>query len=89
MSVLGRPRRRRCLLHAPRGTYARCIRGEEADATDEVLKGVRDQRTRQSVILDFDPLKGARGVELAARFDIVLGLTAQIMIGLGCIPKIG
>lgn len=53
------------------------IRGEKGNATDGVLKGIRDERARNSVIVAFDPLKGSKAGELAARFDLVLGLTPE------------
>jgi len=53
------------------------IRGEKGNATDGVLKAIRDERARNSVIVAFDPLKGSQAGELSARFDVVLGLTPE------------
>jgi protocatechuate 3,4-dioxygenase, beta subunit len=53
------------------------IKGEPRNEQDGVLKGIQDARQRASVIVPFAPIPGARAGELAARFDIVLGLTPQ------------
>jgi protocatechuate 3,4-dioxygenase beta subunit len=42
-----------------------------------VLRGLRDERARAAVAVDFVPLKNSRFGELAARFDIVLGFTPE------------
>lgn len=49
------------------------IKGEAGNERDQVLKQIRNQRERESVIVDFAPVKDSRIGELAARFDIVLG----------------
>lgn len=51
------------------------IEGEPGNARDRLLNGIKDAKARQSVIVPFAPLAGARHGELAARFDIVLGFT--------------
>jgi len=51
------------------------IKGHPQNDRDGVLRGIGDPRARESVIVDFAPLPGSRAGELAARFDIVLGLT--------------
>ena len=38
---------------------------------------IRDPKARDSVIIDFAPIEGSKIGELAAKFDIVLGLTPQ------------
>lgn len=53
------------------------IKGHPGNDVDFVLKGIRDARARQSVIVDFLPIKSSRAGELAAKFDIVLGYTAE------------
>jgi protocatechuate 3,4-dioxygenase, beta subunit len=50
------------------------IQGEPRNERDGLLNGIREPRARASVIVPFVPLEGTPG-ELAARFDIVLGLT--------------
>jgi len=49
--------------------------GEPDQDTDMVLKGIRDPKAKQAVIVPFAPMEGSKIGELAARFDIVLGLT--------------
>jgi len=49
------------------------VKGELQNARDGILRGIRDPKARDAVIVDFAPLKGSRIGELAARFDIVLG----------------
>jgi protocatechuate 3,4-dioxygenase beta subunit len=51
------------------------IKGEPQNERDGVLRGIRDERARQSVIVPFEPLPQSTAGELQARFDIVLGLT--------------
>ncbi len=53
------------------------VKGEPRNKRDFVLRGIRDARARESVIVDFVPIKDSRIGELAARFDIVLGLTPE------------
>jgi len=53
------------------------IKGHPGNANDFVLKAIRDARARESVIVDFAPIPASRIGELAAKFDIVLGFTAQ------------
>jgi len=53
------------------------IQGEPQNERDGVLRGIRDVKARESVIVPFTPLKASRAGELAARFDIVLGLTPE------------
>ena len=51
------------------------IKGEPRNDRDGVLRGIRDAKARESVMVDFAPIKGSKIGELAAKFDIVLGLT--------------
>jgi protocatechuate 3,4-dioxygenase beta subunit len=53
------------------------IKGEPQNETDGVLRGIRDVRAKESVIVDFAPVKESRIGELAARFDIVMGFTPE------------
>jgi len=53
------------------------VKGDPGNERDFVLKGIRDPKARDSVIIDFAPLKESRVGELAARFDIVLGFTPR------------
>jgi protocatechuate 3,4-dioxygenase beta subunit len=54
------------------------VKGEPLNERDGVLKGIKDARARESVIVDFAPVKGSRAGELAAKFDIVLGFTPVV-----------
>ena len=51
------------------------IKGHPQNERDGLLRGIRDARARESVIVDFVPMPGSTLGELAARFDIVLGRT--------------
>jgi protocatechuate 3,4-dioxygenase beta subunit len=51
------------------------IEGEPQNERDGVLRGITDPKARASVIVPFRPLPKSSIGELAARFDIVLGLT--------------
>ncbi len=53
------------------------IQGEPLNKSDQILNEIKDARARASVIVPFVPVKGSRAGELSARFDIVLGLTAE------------
>jgi protocatechuate 3,4-dioxygenase beta subunit len=53
------------------------VKGEPQNERDGVLRGIRDPKARESVIIPFEPLKDSRINELAARFDIVLGFTPE------------
>jgi|SRR5688572_28276562 len=53
------------------------VKGEERNEKDGVLRGIKDPKARESVIVPFEPLKDSKIGELAARFDIVLGFTPE------------
>jgi protocatechuate 3,4-dioxygenase, beta subunit len=53
------------------------IEGHPGNEKDGVWKGIKDPKARKSVTIPFVPLKGSRAGELAARFDLVLGLTPE------------
>jgi protocatechuate 3,4-dioxygenase beta subunit len=61
---------------ADRFTTQMYVDGEPLNERDGLLNGIRDAEARRSVIVPFVPIAGASGV-LAARFDIVLGLTPE------------
>jgi protocatechuate 3,4-dioxygenase beta subunit len=52
------------------------IKGFPDNERDGVYRQIGDARARESVTMDFAPVPSSRIGELAARFDIVLGLTA-------------
>lgn len=51
------------------------VRGEPQNHRDGVLRGIRDVRQRDSVIVPFVPIKDSKIGELAARLDLVIGFT--------------
>ncbi len=53
------------------------IRGHPQNERDGIWKNLGDAKTRELVSVDFAPLKHSRTGELAARFDIVLGVTPE------------
>ena len=54
------------------------VKGNPSNERDGVWRGIGDETARASVTVDFAPLKGSRVGELAARFDIVLGVTPEV-----------
>ncbi len=53
------------------------IQGEPQNDRDGVLRGIRDEKARASVIVPFAPVKNSKANELAAKFDIVMGFTPE------------
>ena len=53
------------------------VKGHPGNEKDGILRSIRDEKARESVLVEFAPLRESRVGELAARFDIVLGLTPQ------------
>jgi protocatechuate 3,4-dioxygenase beta subunit len=51
------------------------VKGEPRNEKDGIYRGIRDPKGRAAVTVDFSPLPGSQIGELAAKFDIVLGLT--------------
>ena len=56
---------------------AQYVKGEPGNARDGILRSIRDARAREAVLVDFAPVKGSRIGEVAARFEIVLGVTPE------------
>src|SRR5262245_17811315 len=54
------------------------IKGNPGNEKDGIWKNIKDQKQRDAVTVEFAPLKGSRIGELAARFDIVLGVTPEV-----------
>lgn len=54
------------------------IKGHPGNANDGVLKAIKDAKARESVMVDFLPVKGSKIGELTARFDIVLGFNTEL-----------
>ncbi len=53
------------------------IKGCASNEKDGVYVGVRDAKARESVTVDFAPIKNSKAGELAAKFDVVLGVTPE------------
>ncbi len=53
------------------------VKGAPGNERDGVYKGIRDPQARESVTIDFAPIPESRIGELAAKFDIVLGITPE------------
>lgn len=51
------------------------VKGDPGNDKDSLYRDIRDPKARNSVTMDFLPVKGSRIGELAARFDIVMGFT--------------
>jgi protocatechuate 3,4-dioxygenase beta subunit len=54
------------------------IKGETRNQRDGVLRGIRDPKAREAVMVDFAPIKDSRVGELSAHFDIVMGFTPKV-----------
>lgn len=47
-------------------------------AVDGIWKNVKDPRQRDAITVPFTPLRRSKAGELAARFDLVLGVTPEM-----------
>ena len=54
------------------------IKGHPGNEKDGIWRGLRDEKLRAAVTVDFAALPDAKAGELAATFDIVMGYTPQI-----------
>lgn len=53
------------------------VKGEKLNERDGIFRAIRDAKARDAVLVDFARIKESRIGELAARFDIVLGITPE------------
>ena len=53
------------------------IKGHSGNERDGIWRSIRDEKLRDLVTIDFSPIEDSRLGELAAKFDIVLGITPQ------------
>ncbi len=53
------------------------VKGAPGNAVDMVYQRIKDPKARDSVTVDFVPVKSSRVGELAARFDMVMGFTPE------------
>src|SRR5207302_1090335 len=51
------------------------VKGEKGNEKDFILQAIKDDKERGSVIIDFAKVKESKIGELAAKFDIVQGVT--------------
>ena len=54
------------------------ISGHPGNEKDGIWRGIKDEKQRNAVTVDFVPLSGAKAGELAAKFDIVMGQTREL-----------
>ena len=53
------------------------IKGHAGNNRDGIYKGIRDDKERDSVTIDFAAIKESRIGEVSAKFDIILGVTPE------------
>lgn len=53
------------------------IKGHPGNLKDGVIRGIRNPKQRESVMVDFLPVKGSNTNELQGTFDIILGFTPK------------
>ena len=54
------------------------IKGYPGNSRDRLYREIGDPKARESVTVDFAPVKNSRIGEVAAKFDIVLGFTPEV-----------
>jgi protocatechuate 3,4-dioxygenase beta subunit len=53
------------------------VKGESQNDKDGIYRGIRDAKQRASVTIEFAKVKDSKIGELAAKFDVVLGVTPE------------
>lgn len=53
------------------------IEGHPGNERDGIYKSIKDEKARKAITVAFNPIKNSKIGELAARFDIVMGLTPE------------
>ena len=53
------------------------MKGEPQNDRDGIFRSIRDAKARESMLVDFKPMKDSKLGELEARFDIILGVTPR------------
>jgi protocatechuate 3,4-dioxygenase beta subunit len=53
------------------------VKGEPGNERDGIYRAIRDPKARAAVTIDFVPVAGSRVGELAAAFDVILGITPE------------
>jgi protocatechuate 3,4-dioxygenase beta subunit len=54
------------------------VKGHPGNEKDGIYRSIRDPKARESVTIDFAPMKNSKIGELTAKFDIVLGFTPNV-----------
>jgi protocatechuate 3,4-dioxygenase beta subunit len=54
------------------------IKSHPGNERDGIWRSLRDPAARDSITVDFTPIKGSKTGELAAKFDLVLGVTPEM-----------
>jgi protocatechuate 3,4-dioxygenase beta subunit len=54
------------------------IKGHPGNEKDGIWRGIKDEKERNSVTVDFSPMQGSKAGELTANFDIVMGYTPEL-----------
>jgi protocatechuate 3,4-dioxygenase beta subunit len=52
-------------------------KGDTRNKRDRILNSITDAKSREMLIVDYKPLAGSRTGELAANFDVVIGVTPE------------
>ncbi len=53
------------------------VKGNEQNDRDGVFRRIRDEKARESVLVDFKPIKNSKANELEAHFNIIMGTTPR------------
>ncbi len=53
------------------------VKGEPQNEKDSLLKNIKDAKARESLVVDFAPMRESKIGELNARFDLVMGFTPE------------
>ena len=53
------------------------IKGHDGNMKDGIYRSIKEGKLRDAISVDFAPMKGSKVGELAARFDVVLGVTPE------------
>ena len=51
------------------------VKGHPGNEKDGIWKGIKDAKQREAVTVAFEPVNGSKAGELAAKFDLVVGVT--------------
>ena len=53
------------------------VKGDPGNERDFLWKAIRDEQARNSITVDFTQIKESKIGELAAKFDVVMGITPK------------